>query len=287
MSFNAVQAGYSGETYRYTPTKTQTQAARGSSFDQAGKCMQEQNASPAIGQASGKQNWTQLVDMSGQASYSYSFPSLPDGVFNAFLESMADVMNSGMSTEMSGRLLNHLLGQIQLMQKETGNECTLDLVMQVVKKALEEVDYSLAANLAQSKDLKQELDMMRSFYQSCLNKLEDLKDGSVEKVEQEKLETEEEEFDSWESFAKILEKIYHSMLRGEDPSFQIGSQSFSEKEWDRFLKKFDALEDKIRELVKERIEKQRETAEEQQADSKKLSDELLELLFEDRDKEDE
>lgn len=287
MSFNTVQAGYAGEAYRYTPAKTQTQAVRGSSFDQAGKCTQEQNASPMIEQTSSKQNWTQMVDMSGQASYSYSFPSLPEGVFNAFLGAMSDAMNSGMSTEMSGRLLNHLLGQIQMAQKETGSECTLELVMQVVRDALEGVDYSLTPELAQSKDLKQELDMMRSFYQSCLNKLEDLKDGSVEKVEQENLETEEEEFDSWESFAKILEEIYHSMLRGEEPSFQIGSQSFSEKQWDRFLKKFDALEDKIRELVKERIEKQKETAEEQQADHKKLPDELLELLFEDRDKENE
>lgn len=287
MSFNAVQAGYAGETYRYTPTKTQTQAVRGSSFDQAGKCMQEQNASPLIGQASGKQNSTQMVDMSGQASYSYSFPSLPDGVFHAFLEAIADANNNGMPTEMSGRLLNHLLGQIQLKQKETGDECTLELVMQVIRESLEGVKHSLTPELAKSKDLKQELDMMRSFYQSCLNKLEVLKDGSVEKVEQEDLETEEEELDSWESFAKILEEIYHSMLRREKPSFQIGSQSFSEKEWNQFLKKFDALEDKIRELVKERIEKQKETAKDQQTDDKKLPDELLELLFEDRDKKDE
>ena len=431
MSFNAVQAEYAGEAYRYTQAKTQTQAVRGSSFDRVGKCMEERNVNPVIGQASiffgeygkryemqaqyaphsttdnpivrvtvkngnelvsydvnvfevdprnasqleifalmsyaddqgisrtgsvgsyqqlrmyadnaqqngywegnksledfveSKQNWMQImeqmyndyadsgiysqfvsccnvhttlqwfqlrtvdfsqlemVDMSGQASYTYSFPSLPDGVFNVFLETMAEAMNGGMSTEMSGRLLNHLLGRIQMMQKETGGECTLDLVMQVVRDALEGLDYSLTPELARSKNLKQELDMMRSFYQSCLNKLEDLKDGSVDKVEQA-LETEEEEFDAWESFVKILEEIYHSMLRGEEPSFQIGSQSFSEKEWDRFLERFDVMEEKIRELVKERIERRKETAEEQQTDDKKLSEELLELLFEDRDKD--
>lgn len=156
--------------------------------------------------------------------------------------------------------------------------------MKVVKEALEGLDYSLTPELAKSKELQQELDMMRSFYQSCLGKLEALKDGSVEEVEQEELEAEEEEFDAWESFVKILEEIYRSMLRGEEPSFQIGSQSFTEKEWDRFLEKFDALEEKIRELMKERIEKQKEAAEEQQADDQRLPDELLELLFEDRDK---
>ena len=229
----------------------------------------------------------EMVDMSGQVSYSYSFPSLPDGVFKAFLETISDAENGGMSTGMSNRLLNHLLGRIQLMQKETGSECTLELVMKVIKEALEGLDYSLTPELAKSKELQQELDMMRSFYQSCLKKLEDLKDGSVKEVVQEELEAEEEEFDSWESFVKILEAIYRSMLRGEDPSYQIGSQSFTEKEWDRFLEKFDSLEEKIRELVKERIEKQKATAEEQQADDGKLPEELLELLFENRDKKDE
>ena len=229
----------------------------------------------------------EMVDMSGQVSYSYSFPSLPDGVFQAFLEAISDAKNSGMSNEMSSRLLNHLLGRIQLMQKETGSECTLELVMKVVKDALEGLDYSLTPELTKSKELQQELDMMRSFYQSCLKKLEELKDGSVEEVVQKKLETEEEEFASWESFVKILEAIYRSMLRGENPSYQIGSQSFTEKEWDRFLEKFDSLEEKIRELVKERIEKQKATAEEQQSDDGNLPEELLELLFEDRDKKNE
>ena len=40
------------------------------------------------------------------------------------------------------------------------------------------------------------------------------------------------------------------MLRGDEPSYQIGSQSFTEKEWDRFLVRFDALEEKIRERLR-------------------------------------
>ena len=230
----------------------------------------------------------QLVDMSDKVSYSYSFPSFPDGVFKAFLETIADATtNGGMSTKMSDRLLNHLLGRIQMAQKETSGECTLEMVIKVVKDALEGLDYSLTPELKQSKELKQELDMMRSFYQSCLGKLEALKTGGVKEVEQEELETEEEEFDTWESFVKMLEIIYQSMLRGEEPSYQIGSQSFTEKEWDRFLVRFDALEEKIRELVRERIEKQKEKVKEQQEDDKRLPEEVLELLFEDRDKKDE
>lgn len=227
----------------------------------------------------------EMVDMSDQVSYTYSFPSLPDGVMKAFLEAMSDATNGGMSTEMSDRLLNRLLGRVQAMQKETGGECSLDMVIRVVKKAMDELDYSLTPELEQSKDLKQELDSMRSFYQSCLNKLEILKTDSVKEAAPE--ETETEESDTWETFVKILEEIYHSMLRGEEPSFQIGAQSLTEKEWDRFLSKFDALEEKVRELVKERIEKQKETVEKQQEDDKRLTEELLDRLFEDRDKKDD
>lgn len=434
MSFSAVQAGYAGETYRYTQAKTQTQAVRGSSFDHVGKYVEEQNAGQIIGQASvffkeegkryemqaryapdstaddpivrvnvkegnewvsydvkvfevdprnasqleifalmsyaddqgisrtgsmgsykqlqmyadnaqqngywegngkledfvgNKQNWTmmmwqmyhdysdsgiysqsasccnvydtlrwfelrtvdfsqlEIVNMSEKAFSSYSFPSLPDGVFKAFLETDA-AMGDGMPTEMATRLLNSFLGQIRMMQNETGGECTLEQVIQVVKDALAGLDYPLTPELEQSKELKQELDMMRSFYESFLNKLETLKEDSVEEVEREELETEEEEFDAWESFVKILEQIYQSILRGEEePSYRIGAQSFTEKEWDRFLEKFDTLEEEIRKLVKERMEKQEEKTQEQQEDDKRLSEELLELLFEDRDKKDE
>ena len=432
MSFSAVQAGYTGEAYRYAQTKTQAQVVRGSSFNPTGKYVEEQDAGQVIGQTSvffgeegkryemqaryaphstadnpivrvsvkegnewvsydvnvfevdprnasqleifalmsyaddqdisrtgskgsyqqlrmyadnakqngywegngtledfvgNKQNWTmmmwqmyhdysdsgiysqsanccnvydtlrrfelrtvdisqlEIVDMSEKAFSSYSFPTLPDGVFKAFLETMADATNNGMSTEMSNRFLNHFLGQVQLKQKETGGECTMEMVIQIVKEVLEGLDYPLTPELKQSKELQQELDMMRSFYESFLNKLEALKEDSVEAVEREELEEEEEEFDAWESFVKILEQIYQSILRGEEePSYRIGAQSFTEKEWDRFLEKFDTLEEEIRKLVKERIEKQNEKAQEQQEDNEKISDELIELLFEDRDK---
>ena len=434
MSFSAVQAGYTGETYRYTQTKTQTQAVRGSSFDRVVKCTEEQNSNQVIGQTSvffkeegmryemqaqyaphstaddpivrvnvkegnewvsydvkvfevdpqnasqleifalmsyaddqdisrtgskgsyqqlrmfadnaqqngywegngsfkdfvgNKQNWThmmrqmcndysdsgiysqstscskvhftlqwfelrtmdisqfELVNMSEKAFSSYSFPSLPDGVFKAFLET--DVaMGDRMPREMSTQLINHFFGQVQMMQKETGGECTLEMVIQIVKDALAGLDYPLTPELKQSKELKEELDMLRSFYESFLNKLETLKEDGVEKVEHEELEEEDEEFDAWESFMKILEQIYQSVLRGEnEPSYRIGAQSFTEKEWDRFLEKFDILEEEIRRLVKERIEKQNEKAQEQQEYDEKVSEEMIDLLFEDRDKRDE
>ena len=41
-----------------------------------------------------------------------------------------------------------------------------------------------------------------------------------------------------------------------EPSFQIGGQSFTQKEWDKLLKQFDAIEEAIRKEQKERLDKE-------------------------------
>ena len=52
------------------------------------------------------------------------------------------------------------------------------------------------------------------------------------------------------------EEIFTKIKNGEtENSYQIGSQSFTEKEWDEFLSKFDSLEDAIRKLMEEEQEK--------------------------------
>lgn len=63
-----------------------------------------------------------------------------------------------------------------------------------------------------------------------------------------------------EKYAKLLkeksEEIFTKIKNGEtENSYQIGSQSFTEKEWDEFLSKFDSLEDAIRKLMEEEQEK--------------------------------
>lgn len=53
----------------------------------------------------------------------------------------------------------------------------------------------------------------------------------------------------------------------EEPSYQIGKQSYTEDEWDELLEKFDSAEDTIRELMRARHKKEAE---------KRLKKELLE-----------
>lgn len=70
------------------------------------------------------------------------------------------------------------------------------------------------------------------------------------------------------TFLEKMEELKTKIENGEtETTFQIGAQSFTLKEWDRFLKRFDSLEEKIQELTQERIEKQKEAQEAEKENS--------------------
>ena len=76
----------------------------------------------------------------------------------------------------------------------------------------------------------------------------------------ETADSEQSVTDLREEYARLLkeksEEIFTKIKNGEtENSYQIGSQSFTEKEWDEFLSKFDSLEDAIRKLMEEEQEK--------------------------------
>ena len=55
-----------------------------------------------------------------------------------------------------------------------------------------------------------------------------------------------------EYLKKKIDEIFVKIQNGDtEPSYQIGSQSFTEKEWETFLEKFDSIEEAIQELIKE------------------------------------
>lgn len=60
-------------------------------------------------------------------------------------------------------------------------------------------------------------------------------------------------------FEDKIQEMYVQLQNGEnEQSFQIGSLSMTLKEWDKFLEKFDAIEDAIRELMRQEYEKRAE-----------------------------
>lgn len=71
----------------------------------------------------------------------------------------------------------------------------------------------------------------------------------------------EEITDYYEFIRQKIEEIFVKIQNGDtEASYQIGSQSFTEKEWEEFLDKFDSVEEAIQELMKE--EQARKEAEE-------------------------
>ena len=64
------------------------------------------------------------------------------------------------------------------------------------------------------------------------------------------------------------QELFEKIIKGEtETKYQIGNQAFTEKEWDRLLEEFDAAQEDVKEVLKERLEKQEEKA---------LQEELLE-----------
>lgn len=62
----------------------------------------------------------------------------------------------------------------------------------------------------------------------------------------------EEITDYYEFLRQKIEEIFIKIQNGDtEPTYQIGAQSFTEKEWEEFLDKFDSVEEAIQELMKE------------------------------------
>lgn len=82
--------------------------------------------------------------------------------------------------------------------------------------------------------------------------------GLTFKEEQKETSSESKEVtveDLIEKIKEMMEQIKEKIRKGEtEPSFQIGASSFTEKEWDKLVENFDAIEETIRAQIKEEIE---------------------------------
>lgn len=98
------------------------------------------------------------------------------------------------------------------------------------------------------------------------------------------------EGDNYQEFLrKKMEEILAKIQGGDtEPTYQIGAQTFTEKEWDEFLERFDSVEDAIKELMRERYEKEEEEREEQNTIAKdKIFAESTSCIYPTQDPTDE
>ena len=145
------------------------------------------------------------------------------------------------------------------MQDEAG---MIDAAIEAVKKALQDLEDTPTETIANNPDTKKEMQELKNHYQAFMQKLEALKENSAVSTETAVEETAEDiTFSYQEFFAMYMEQIFIKIQNGDiEPTYQIGSQFFTEKEWETFLEKFDSVEEAIQELIKE--EQAREEAEE-------------------------
>lgn len=92
------------------------------------------------------------------------------------------------------------------------------------------------------------------FYSSYIGNVKTLTDNN--KIAKEKKE------DYQKILHEKIQEMFKKIQNGEtEPSYQIGALSFTEKEWDIFLEKFDSLQDAIKKLVKAEQEKKEQLEE--------------------------
>ncbi len=82
----------------------------------------------------------------------------------------------------------------------------------------------------------------------------------------------QESMDYQKFMQKKIEELWVKFQNGEtEPSYQIGAASFTEKEWDKLLEKFDALQEEIRAQMRQEHEKR---AEEQERQAARLAEKI-------------
>lgn len=65
-----------------------------------------------------------------------------------------------------------------------------------------------------------------------------------------------DEKSEFQSFSEVVQKRMDTE-KDLETSFQIGASSFTLKEWDRFLEKFDSAEETVEKAIQEEIEKKK------------------------------
>ena len=186
-------------------------------------------------------------------------PNAPEEVRKAFCEAAEETGYY----EYSGKGKMNYISQIlvrQVENRQNGVKNYTDVfggsiasALQAAREILYDLENPLMPDNQRSEDIIKYREQEKEFYRAFIEKLEGLTGTDT-------VDTEETV-----DYAKILEEkineIFAKIQNGDtEASYQIGSQSFTEKEWEEFLDKFDSVEEAIQELMKE--EQARKEAEE-------------------------
>lgn len=188
--------------------------------------------------------------------------NIPRNIMKAWLEVAGESSANGISNDMFSHMTSVMIRRFsQYWSKDAANSPAA-AALQAAREALDALEYPLTSELKGVSEIQKELEEERDFYQSFIAKLKRLQ-GSAEEADKvdgaadaaddaDAVET----IDLMQFIRERMEEIFVMVKNGDtEQSFQIGNSSFTIKEWERFLEKFDDIEDAIRELMKEEQEK--------------------------------
>jgi len=215
-----------------------------------------------------------------EEAFSRFAPNAAGEVRKAWMETAEEIGIDGMGMDHSGRLVH--LTQMMIMRVvkwQNGGENPADVLgdsvesaLQAAKTALYLLEHPLLDTTGKSAEEKRAANREREFYKLFIKKLESFSGAS---------DVREEAVDYRKLLAEKIEELYERIKDGEpEKSYPIGAASFTEKEWEQLIKKFDAIQDAVREEQKARLEKEKKKAEEKERDEKRrTTEEMIEMLF--------
>ena len=183
-------------------------------------------------------------------------PNAPEEVKQAFMEAAEETgYNEGERMDYLSQVFIH---QVENRQNGVANYTdvfgdSIVSALQAAREILHDLENPLMPISQRGENATKYVEQEKEFYRTFIEKLEGLTDAGTDDTEETV------------DYAKILEEkineIFAKIQNGDtEASYQIGSQSFTEKEWEEFLDKFDSVEEAIQELMKE--EQARKEAEE-------------------------
>ena len=174
-------------------------------------------------------------------------PNAPEEVKQAFMEAAEE------TEYIEGERMDYL-SQVFIHQVENRQNGVADYTdvfggsiasaLQAAREILYDLENPLMPKSQRGENAAKYIEQEKQFYKAFIQKLENITGSSTADTEETA------------DYAKILEEkireIFTKIQNGDtEASYQIGSQSFTEKEWKEFLDKFDSVEEAIQELMKE------------------------------------
>ena len=207
-------------------------------------------------------------------------PNAPEEVKQAFMEAAEETgYNEGERMDYLSQVFIH-----QVENRQNGVADYTDVfgssiasALQAAREILYDLENPLMPVSQRGENAAKYIEQEKAFYRAFIERLEESTGAEIDA---------EETMD----YAKVLEEkineIFVKVQNGDtEPTYQIGSQSFTEKEWDALLEKFDSVQEAIRAIMQEEKEKAEE--EEEQKQAQLLSVETTTCMYETANPKDE